>query len=250
MRFIDAYCHCGISKYNPLPVLEKVMTKGCIERAVIVQHLGEFDNSYIQSIVAGAPQKFAGVCLVDWDSEDAARQLVQWSETGFFRGVRLSIESLESNRPLWSKAAEIGLNIAVYSFENMITKIDLLKWFLDEYPGAVVIVTHLGFPDLEKDPQLKTHSRIFEMADYEGVYFQVSGMHMFCDYPYRPLWQMMEKALKYFGPDRMLWGSNYPVIGEDDLYIRETELMQTGEDRMPCSGLEKISAETALKVWF
>ncbi|GAH86647.1 unnamed protein product, partial [marine sediment metagenome] len=110
MNMIDGYCHCGLSKYEPLPVLERVMAKSNISRAVLVQHLGEFDNSYIKSIIDDDPQRFAGVFLVDHEKEDSIEKLIKWVETGSFSGVRLSIESLETNRLLWVESVRSGLN--------------------------------------------------------------------------------------------------------------------------------------------
>ena len=251
MGLVDAYCHCGLSKYNPLPVLERVMSKAGIERAVLVQHLGEFDNSYIQSIVADAPEKFAGVCLIDWDDRDASAQLVRQAELNVFGGVRLSIESLEFNRPLWVQAVDLGLNIVVFSFENMVKKQNMLREFLDEHSNARLILSHLGFPNLQEDPHLEAHGHVFELAKYSGVYFQVSGMHMFCKYPYRAVWPAIDRALKTFGPERMLWGSNYPVVGQDDAYLAEVQLMKDACDGViDAVELEKIVAGTALRLWF
>jgi L-fuconolactonase len=114
-----------------------------------------------------------------------------------------------------------------------------------------LILAHLGFPNPREDPQLAAHSRIFELAEYPGVYFQVSGMHMFCEYPYNAVWPAIERALETFGPDRMIWGSNYPVLGQDDAYLAEVTRMQdTLGGPIGRADLEAITAGTALKLWF
>lgn len=73
---------------------------------------------------------------------------------------------------------------------------------------------------------------------------------MFCPYPYQPLWPLISQALESFGPDRMLWGGNYPVGDEEGGYVREAELIRTGS--LPFSGdaLHKVTCTTALKAWF
>ena len=48
---IDGYCHCGISKYQPVDVVLRVMNKHAVDRAVLCQHLGEYDNSYLAEVV-------------------------------------------------------------------------------------------------------------------------------------------------------------------------------------------------------
>ncbi len=39
-ELIDAYAHCGLSKYKPLPELEKAMNHAGVDRVALVQHLG------------------------------------------------------------------------------------------------------------------------------------------------------------------------------------------------------------------
>ena len=65
MEIIDAYVHSGMHKFQPIEAVADVMESAGVSRVVIVQHLGEFDNSYIGDIVEAHPEKYAGVCLVD-----------------------------------------------------------------------------------------------------------------------------------------------------------------------------------------
>jgi predicted TIM-barrel fold metal-dependent hydrolase len=103
---IDGYCHCGISKYRPVDVVLGVMNKHAVDRAVLCQHLGEYDNSYLAEVVNDHPGRFAAVCLVDPTQPDAHVQLRRWEEHGNFRGVRILAEWLEPYFPLWRAAVE------------------------------------------------------------------------------------------------------------------------------------------------
>ena len=44
--------------------VRKIMSEHGVSRAVLVQHLGEYDNSYIENVVARDPDRFAGVFLI------------------------------------------------------------------------------------------------------------------------------------------------------------------------------------------
>ena len=226
------------------------MRRANVNRAVLVQHLGEYDNTYIQDIVAASPKKFAGVCLVDYTKDDASDKLRCWAKTGKFRGMRLLLESLESNRVLWQKALNLGLNIVTYDPEGIVSRLGLLMDFLDESPSAVVILSHMGGPANKEDPEFAWYRSIFGLSRYPNVYFQISGMHMFSPYPYKPLWPIVSQAFESFGADRMLWAGNYPVVGEDEDYVREVELVRSGALPIPNNVLQKVTYTTALKVWF
>lgn len=226
------------------------MRRARVNRAVLVQHLGEYDNTYIQDIVAANPEKFAGVCLVDYTKDDACDKLRHWAKTGEFRGVRLLLESLESNKALWQEALNLGLNVVTYDMQEVASRLGLLMDFLDDSPTAVVILSHMGLPFNKGDPEFVRYRSIFELSKYSNVYFQISGMHMFFPYPYKPLWPMISQALESFGADRMLWGGNYPVVGKDEDYVREVELVRSGALPIPSNVLHKVTCTTALTVWF
>lgn len=250
MKMIDSYVHCGQSKYRPLPELERAMEYVGIEQSVLVQHLGEFDNSYIGDIVAAQPSRFVGVCLVDYTLDTASNNLRRWANTGRFRGVRLLMESLQDYKKLWCEAKDLGFILLVFDPIGIMFKLGLLMKFVEENPTAVVILSHLGMPNISVDPGFVKYEAIFELSRYPNVYFQVSGMHMFCHYPYKPLIPLIRRALTTFGADRMLWGSNYPVIGSDEDLLKDVEFVRSGGLTIDKSILCKILYTTAQRIWF
>ena len=249
-EFVDAYAHCGVSKYKPLADVEAAMQRAGVDRAVLVQHLGEFDNSYLQRVVEENPQKFAAVCLVDHASAQAVADLERWAQTGRFRGVRLLLESLAANRSLWVRAAELNLNIVAYAPSDVGSDAERLNGFLQDLPSARIVLSHLGLGHLREEKGFGSHDAVFRLVEHVEVYFQVSGMHMFCDYPFEPIEPLVTRALGTFGADRMLWGGNYPVVGNNDDYVREAEMIRGGGFSIAPDDVVKITRDTALKIWF
>ena len=90
---VDGYSHCGVSKYRPVEDVLAVMRGAGVERAVLCQHLGEYDNSYLAGVVSRHPQTFAAVCLVDPTGADASTELAKWHATeSAFRAAHLAIQ--------------------------------------------------------------------------------------------------------------------------------------------------------------
>jgi L-fuconolactonase len=250
MNIIDAYAHCGLSKYKPLQDLEGVMQQSKIEKAVLVQHWGEFDNIYIQNIIISQPSRFAGAFLVDNTKKEALDDLHYWSDIGHFRGIRLMLRSLEDNRPLWQEACEIGLNIMVGDPEDTAGRLNLLFDFLEDNPLAKVVLYHIAEPRFNNDPGLKKSKSVFTLKQYPNVYFQISGMHLFSDYPYRILWPFIKFAFESFGPERILWGGNFPVSGEEQGYLREVKLIREHILPIPRDHMHQFVYNNAIKLWF
>ena len=109
MEIIDSYTHCGLSKYEPIERVREAMHQSGVTRAVLVQHLGEFDNGYIQGVVSDDADHLVGVCLVNEEASDSAQQLQRWSESGHIRGVRFTTNALTRAPQLFGTAVELGL---------------------------------------------------------------------------------------------------------------------------------------------
>ena len=62
---VDGYSRSGILKYEPLEVVLDTTAKAGVDRAVLCQHLGEVDNSYLAQVAGSRPEQFAAVLLVN-----------------------------------------------------------------------------------------------------------------------------------------------------------------------------------------
>lgn len=250
MYIVDAYLHSGLNKYLPIEEVERTISAAGVSRAVIVQHLGEYDNSYIQKIVERNPDRFAGVCLVDHRDEGAGSRLSALLSSGSFRGVRLISDALREAPEIFAAAADAGGIIVFYAPDGIAASVNALEGFLESHPGCRLVVTHLGNPGIEEDLALVKHRALFRLAGYAGVYLQVSGMEMFSSYPHEALYTLIEEAGLAFGPERLLWGSNYPVVGGLDEYRKELELLLEGRLPLPEAAVPAVVGGNATALWF
>lgn len=250
MDITDAYLHSGLSKYLPIEDVDRTIGAAGVSRAVIVQHLGEYDNSYIRGIVEREPDQFAGICLVDHTDSGAGRTLSALLGDGPFRGVRLTSDVLREAPGVFAAAADAGGIIVFYAPEGIAASADALETFLESRPYCRLVVTHLGNPSVEESPGFEQHRALFRLASYGGVYLQISGMEMFCPYPHEPLYPLIEEAAGVFGPERLLWGSNYPVVGGIDDYRRELDLLLDGRLPLPAGAVSKVAGGNAAALYF
>lgn len=250
IEIVDAYLHCGMRKYHPIEKVREVMSLAGVARAVLVQHLGEFDNSYIGDIVAMAKNHFAGVCLVDHTASNASLILEQISASGNFKGVRFTTDTLKIASGLWKIAADLKLIIVLYMPQGIVDFVKPLKVFLDANPECHLVLTHMGNPDIREAPYFKMYRKIFALAKYPGVYYQISGMKMFCSYPHEVLYGLISEAVGYFGTSRILWGSNYPVVGDEQDYIKDLHLLFDGRLPIPDNAISDVAGGNACKLWF
>ncbi|MFP4431818.1 MAG: amidohydrolase family protein [Spirochaetaceae bacterium] len=255
MDITDAYLHAGLSKYLPIEDVERTTAAAGVSRAVVVQHLGEYDNGYIRGIVERQPERFAGVCLVDHRSEanradGAERSLSALLGDGPFRGARLTSDVLRESPGVFAAAADAGGIIVFYAPEGIAASADALEAFLKSHPDCRLVVTHLGNPSVRESPGFGEHRALFRLAAHAVVYLQISGMEMFCPYPHEALYPLIEEAAGVFGPERLLWGSNYPVVGGLDDYRRELDLLLEGRLPLPEEAIPKVAGGNAAALYF
>lgn len=234
MPITDAYAHCGVRKYRPVEQLDPVMDRHGVVRTVLAEHLGEYDNSYIESLVKKRPQRFAGAFLVDHQSPRAADDITRWVKTGAFRGIRFPSATVLTHRRLWDWSAQLGLHLVVSApFPKAET--EALNAFASDHPKTFLQLTHLGGAGFEKRP---------------NIIVQISGMHKAGQAPYAELVPRIRALYDTLGPARLVYGSNFPVMEEESVYAAEIELLRGGRLGIPENDIEAVMNANAVRLWF
>ncbi len=234
MIITDAYAHCGLRKYKPVADLDGYMDRHGVSRTVLAEHLGEYDNSYIESVVKARPRRFAGVFLVDLANPKAADEVRRWKETGAFRGIRFPSESLLTHRPLWQWAAQLGLHLVVSApFPRPV--IDALSTFASHNRRTQFQLTHLGTP---------------ELAARRNVHVQISGMHKMGKPPYTELLPQIQELYRRYGAARLVYASNFPVMETEEAYAADIELLSAGRLGIPARDIPLVMNANAERLWF
>ena len=234
MAITDAYAHCGLRKYRPIADLDAVMDRHGVARTVIAEHLGEYDNSYIQGIVQARPQRFAAAFMVDLASPRATDDVTRWKETGAFRGIRFPSESILTHGPLWQWAAQLKLHIIVSApFPKPVT--DALSAFAAHNPKTQLVLTHLGTP---------------ELANRRNIHVQISGMHKASKLPYTDLVPQIQELRRRYGWARLLYGSNFPVMETEEIYAAEIDLLRSGRLGIAEKEIPEVMNGNAARLWF
>jgi predicted TIM-barrel fold metal-dependent hydrolase len=247
---IDGYSHCGLRKYRRVEYLNRIMDRYGVSRAVLVQHLGEYDHSYIESVVAANPNRFAGVFIANTDCPDPQADLAHVASKNIFRGIRLIANTLHTHPNLWAEAVAFGLNIIAFDPQTIALHTDALLNFAQTQREGNIILAHLGMPALEDSPAHENHRRLLALAECSNVYVQISGMHMFDDPPYNRLVPLIKQFVAAFGAKHLLYSSNFPVMQEDSVYARELELFCGGRLGIPALLVDQVVGQTTRDLWF
>jgi predicted TIM-barrel fold metal-dependent hydrolase len=220
-----------------------------VDRAVLCQHLGEFDNTYLAGVVQNCRERFTAVGLVDHRRPDALSVLEDLVDGGCFGGIRLPPAALRDNRALCCSVGALGLVPLVDPSDGIGEVLDIVGELATSAEGGPVVISHLGYPSV-RDGRLEKGFEILELSDEPAVRIQLSGQAMFCDYPYEPLDDLLAEVIAAFGSRRVMWGSNFPVGGDDAAYRRDLTLVESGAWGFSPEDVKRVTCETARAVWF
>jgi L-fuconolactonase len=191
-----------------------------VERAVLVQPLfpGE-DNSYVADCAAAAPERLAAVCVVDPRSPEAPDRLEYWVRERGCRGLRLrpgvaaeaACFGQPATYPLWEMAQRLGIVVNLLcNSEHLPVISDLARRF----PGVRIAIDHLGHPDPAGGTGSPAFQALVALADCPNVCVKVSGQSYYSrqPYPYDDCRDLVRSLYDRFGPERLLWGSDFPHV--------------------------------------
>lgn len=200
-------------------------------RVVIAQpsFLGH-DNSYLFRALAAEPRRLRGVPWIEPRTTTA-----QWDEMGRIGvvGLRFPIRGLPAPdwadyREVFAEARRRNWHLHLYIESDRLPQ--TLPVFLDS--GANVVIPHMGLFDPKLGPAKDEGFRVMvESAKTGRVYVMFTA-------PYRTSVEGARVAapllLDAFGPDRIVWGSDWPHTNTDlDRVTTYTQMLQALSEWVP-----------------
>lgn len=211
---IDSHVHVGRWKYPPVEEYQAAMPSAEVTHAVLVQFVGNPDNSYLAHCVARDPHRFTAVAMVEPDTPGAAEHVVRLAGTGSFAGVRLWASSRSPGPdPLavWRAIADRGLVASVRGPLADIAHPEFAE-LVDELPQLKMRLEHAGFtqyPEAARDH--RDFDRFLELADRRQVYTMWAGFYANSGtaYPHPDADPFLRDMVAAYGARRITWSGDW-----------------------------------------
>ncbi len=250
MVIIDTHCHVGLHKYEPVESLLYQMDTNGVAKAVFIQYMGNTDNGYMLDCTAGHPGRFQAAMVVG-QSDDGTR-VRELAEKGIV-GIRLPAGArAECADPLaqWRAAANLDLVVSAPCNPQ-----SLLGQAFDEviraFPDLHVVIEHLGGVGKGAEPPYEEFRRVTRLARYPNLTMKLPGFGEFCELPcpFSHVPPLADMALEAFGPDRMMWGSDYPPVSSREGYANSLRFPMDYLSALSEDERSWILGRTALREW-
>jgi L-fuconolactonase len=257
LGFVDTHCHASLRWFEPVDSLLFEMDRCGVERGVLIGNLYEPDQDYQQACFHQHPDRLASVVLVDPQRPDAVETLERLVDDGAC-GVRLRATDRspgEDPLAIWRAALRLKLPVSCLGNGGTFTE-DAFSGLVAESPELVIVLEHLGgitigHSDAERE-------KIWELARFPNLYIKIPPLSKFVErdlpykgsYPFkRPTPPYLQEAYERFGPERMMWSSNFPPVAGTEGY-RNSILYPLDEfASVPLADREMMFGGTARRVF-
>ena len=232
-----------------------------VERAVLIQLLGQFDNDYQQACLLRFPGRFASVVAVDPARADAVQTLERLADSGA-AGVRLRSNARSpGSDPLaiWRRAESLALVVSCAGPAQSFLSSEFEE-LVGGLPRLPIILEHLGGlarPDVGDISEAAP--RVMALWRHPRVYLKVPGLGQLA--PRAPSLghtmpldaskaAIVRQALEAFGAQRLMWGSDFPVVASREGYANALTWMREALADAPAGERDLVFGDAALRLFW
>ena len=192
-----------------------------IDATVLVQAAPTIAETRFLLDVAQASQGMVRgvVGWVDLAAPDAPAALSALAANPLLKSVRPMLQDLDD--PGWILRADVqpalsALPALGLRFDALVKPRELrpLLSMLERHPDLAVVVDHCAKPDIAAGAWQPWAGDLAAIAANSGAYCKLSGLVTEAGNPWTPdaLRRYVDHVIECFGNDRVLWGSDWPVV--------------------------------------
>jgi L-fuconolactonase len=167
------------------------------------------DNDFIKGVVGWLPLSDKGI-------EDF---LEKYKDHQKLKGLRHVLQGEPDQEYMLRDDFNMGISLLnkydlVYEILIFEQHLPVTIKFVDTHPDQVFILDHVAKPRIKNNIIEPWKKNIFELAKRDNVFCKISGMVTEADYrnwTVAQLYPYLDTVLEAFGPDRLMFGSDWPV---------------------------------------
>lgn len=253
---VDSHCHAWRTwPYEPpvpdpqtRPAVEQLlfeMDQCSVEKAVLVAARIEHnpdDNDYVAYCVRRFPDRLYQFADVDcmwtptYHTPGAAARLRAAVATYALRGFTHYVDAdddgswffSDDGRAFLTTATELNQIVSIH-LPNRLQPV--LRKLARQFPDTPFLCHHMAYPRTDEGPAGPALREICTSAQEPNIHLKVSGFHYAApvgwEYPHTQSKYIIRALYEHYGPERLHWGSDYPVVRWAMTYRQSLEVIRT-----------------------
>lgn len=250
-----------ISRTILMNELEPELDKANIDYTVVVQTVPTIDETpELLDLSLSHSKVCAVVGWLDLESVDISHQLEKYLSHKAGKNL-VSIRDMAQDKqdPNWLLRPEVLSNIhrvgeAGLTFDILTRppQLSAAVAMVKQSPKNTFVLDHISKPYMAKGEMQPWADQISEIASYENVYVKVSGLFTeakWNGWNYQTFQPYLDHILNAFSPQRMMFGSDWPVCLLAASYSQTIELMEEFTKQFSPTEQGFFWAETAKRAY-
>lgn len=200
--------------------IDPLLKENAVDAVIAVQaDQSDAETEFLIKLAESYP-KIAGVIgWIDLLGKDLAAQLEKYQGQKILKGWRHIVQAepkgflsnpqfIKNVQTLGKAGYTYGILIYHHQFEEALD-------FVSKVPDQPLILNHLGKPDLKNLEQKTWGEHLKKLAEYPNVYCKLSGLVTEADpgaWTKEILYTYLDIAVEHFGTERLVIGSDWPVM--------------------------------------
>ncbi len=191
-----------------------------IAKTVVVQAAPSVtETEFILGIADATPSVAKVVGWVDFDNRDDLKQLERLKRHPKFSGVRPMIQDLPDPEWMHRKYVQWGFEAVIdldltFDALGFPWHLDPFQRLFDKYPTMKTVIDHGMKPVIREGQFEPWASQMAKIAKTTPAFCKLSGLsnEAAADWTVETLRPYARHVIECFGPKRVMWGSNWPVL--------------------------------------
>jgi len=198
-----------------------------IDYAILVQAAPTLEETrYLLSVAESEPQVKGVVGWIDMLAPDAVSHLERLASNKLLRGIRPMLQDIPDDgwmlktelTPVYRALVELGLCFDALVLPQHLANLSRL---IDRHPDLKIVIDHGAKPPIGERLDL-WHKDLARLADIPHVHCKFSGLVTECreKTSAEALEPVTQTLLALFGPERLMFGSDWPVCTLRSTYVQ------------------------------
>lgn len=215
--------------------LAPLLTENNVSGTIVVQATDtEAETEYLLSLADKHDWILGIVGWVDMELDTAHQSIARFAKHPKSVGIRPMIQGLADDKWMLRPALTPAISALIehnLSFDALVLPKHLphLAKFLQTYPDLRVVIDHGAKPDIRNRLFQPWADQIEQIAKNSNAFCKLSGLVTEANSGWsdKDIGPYAEHILNCFGPSRVMFGSDWPVLNIAGTYLRWVQMVQS-----------------------
>jgi len=233
------------------------LTRNGVDGCVAVQaDQSELETHFLIELAKTHPIIKGIVGWIDLQNENVEERLAYFSKYPIIKGWRHIVQG-EPGNFLSGKNFRRGLSfLQAYDFTYDVLiyhhQLQQAVEFVSQFPDQKFIIDHCAKPDIRHKKIEDWKVLMKEMATHSNVHCKVSGLFTeaaWKEWSAGEFYPYLDIVFQEFGIDRLLFGSDWPVILVSGIYVQWKSLLEKFMENFPEEEKQKFFGDNAVRFY-